>query len=87
MMRMESGVLRGHQQRAAVPAGSRKVQEAEELGSRGSQAHLAIRNSRLGGEGGMQLGKGDVEVLEVKHSKSGSLLNFPGTKIIGKPTI
>ena len=41
MMRMQSGVLRGHQQRAAVPAGSRKVQEAEE---REPQAHLAIRN-------------------------------------------
>ena len=44
MMRMQSGVLRGHQQRAAVPAASRKVQEAEELGSWGPQAHLAIRN-------------------------------------------
>ena len=52
-----------------------------------AQAHLAIANSRLGGEGGMQRGKGDVEVLEVKHSKSGSLLNLPETKIIGNPTI
>ena len=32
-MRTESGVSRGHQQRAAVPAGSGYVQEAEELGS------------------------------------------------------
>ena len=87
MMRMESGVLRGPQQRAAVPAGSRKVQEAEELGSRGAASPPGDQEFPAGWGRGMQLGKGEVEVLEVKHSKSGSLLNFPGTKIIGKPTI
>lgn len=54
----ESGVSCGHQQRAAAPTESLRAQPAEEPGSRGPQVRLAIRNSRGGGQGGVQLVQG-----------------------------
>ena len=54
----ESGVSRGHQQRAAAPTESLRAQPVEEPSSRGPQVRLAIRNSRGGGQGGVQLVQG-----------------------------